>query len=307
MKLITFKAEGHVRLGYHYEDRVYDITKMCGTSDMSALIRDWDSLRSRINRIGVSSFKFDELEVLSPIRSSSILCAGSNYKKHNQEKANAQTSGTEPEFFVKTIDCLVGPFDSIPYDEKLTKKLDAETELAIVIGKTGRHIDVKDALAHIFGYTVANDVTARDKQVRSRNGFVWYELGRGKVFDGSLVLGPCIVTSDEIGDPQTLTLSTVINGEQRQLSSTSEMIWSCAQLVSSFSENLTLKPGMVILTGTPAGTAWSFDKELGGKALAVDGLVPADRYLLPGDHIESYISGIGKLSNQVVDVEYNFV
>ena len=134
-----------------------------------------------------------------------------------------------------------------------------------MIGKPGRHIPVERALDHVFGYTVSNDVTARDQQVRrSPEGFTWYELGRGKAFDTSLPLGPVIVTADELPDPQALTLRTRINGELRQQSSTGDMIWTCAELIHFFSINFTLKPGMVILTGTPAGTAWSTDKDLGG-------------------------------------------
>ena len=238
--------------------------------------------------------------LLAPIRPSTILCSGSNYRAHNQEKANTPLSGKEPEFFVKTSDCVIGPGKSIVYDTKLTRKLDCETELAIVIGKPGRHIAVEHALEHVFGYTIVNDVTARDRQVRTAaNGTVWYELGRGKAFDTSAPLGPVVVTADEIDDPQSLLISTRINGELRQRSSTAEMIWSCAELIHFFSTNFTLRPGMIIITGSPAGTAWSTDKELGGVWTAAPGLVPASRYCLPGDLIECEVEGIGILKNMV--------
>jgi 2-keto-4-pentenoate hydratase/2-oxohepta-3-ene-1,7-dioic acid hydratase in catechol pathway len=160
---------------------------------------------------------------------------------------------------------------------------------------------VADAPAHIFGYTVANDVTARDRQVRkTADGTVFYELGRGKAFDTSLPLGPEIVTADELGDPQDLALTTRINGELRQSARTSDMIWSCAELVHFFSTNFTLRPGMVILTGTPAGTAWSVDAELGGTWQPAEGLTPAARYCLPGDEVVGEIAGIGRLRNPVV-------
>ena len=158
--------------------------------------------------------RLDELRIAAPIMPSTVLCAGSNYRAHNAEKAGAPLSGKEPEFFLKTSDCVIGPDDGIIYDEKLTRKLDCETELAIVIGRAGRHIPIDDALSHVFGYTIANDVTARDRQVRETpNGTVFYELGRGKAFDSSLPLGPVITTADEIPDPQDLTLRTEINGE----------------------------------------------------------------------------------------------
>lgn len=237
----------------------------------------------------------------APLRPSTVLCAGSNYRAHNAEKANAPLSGKEPEFFLKTADCVIGPEDGIVHDPVLTKKLDCETELAIVIGRTGRHIPVEEALDYVFGYTVANDVTARDRQVRrTESGTVFYELGRGKAFDSSLPLGPVITTRAAIPDPQCLALSTRINGELRQSANTSDMIWTCAELIHNFSVNFTLKPGMVILTGTPAGTAWSVDAELGGQWQATEGLIAATRYCLPGDVVESDIEHIGVLRNPIV-------
>ncbi len=239
----------------------------------------------------------------APLRPSTILCAGSNYRAHNQEKANTPLSGKEPEFFVKTADCVIGPDDAIIHDPMLTRKLDCETELAVVIGKPGRHIPVERALDHVFGYTIVNDVTARDRQVRSApGGLVWYELGRGKAFDTSAPLGPVVVTADEVVDPQSLQISMRINGELRQNSSTSDMIWSCAELIHFFSTNFTLRPGMVIITGSPAGTAWSTDRELGGSWTPAPGLVAASRYCLPGDLIECEIEKIGVLRNPISGV-----
>ncbi len=179
---------------------------------------------------------------------------------------------------------MVGPEAGIPINDTLSKKIDYETELAVVIGKAGRFIPLAGALDHVFGYTIVNDVTARDRQVRkSPNGTVWYELGRGKAFDASAPMGPFIATADEIGDPQKLELKTRINGELRQSSNTARMIWSCAELIHFFSINFTLRPGMVIITGTPAGTSWSMDKELGGSGKAPPGVVPAKGYCKPGD------------------------
>lgn len=244
---------------------------------------------------------FDSLELVAPIRPSTILCSGSNYRDHNREKLNTPISGKEPEFFIKTADCVIGPNEPIVYDAEMSKKIDMETELAIVIRKPGRHIPLVSALDHVFGYTIVNDVTARDRQVRtSPEGSTWYELGRSKSFDCSAPLGPVIVTADEIGDPQALRLQTRINGELRQSSNTSNMIWGCADLVHFFSTNFTLRPGMMIITGTPSGTAWSTDRELGGKWQGEPGLVPAKRYCLPGDVIECELEKIGILRNFVV-------
>ena len=243
----------------------------------------------------------ESVTVAAPMLPSTVLCAGSNYRSHNAEKAGAPLSGKEPEFFIKTSDCVIGPNEAIVHDALLTSKLDCETELAVVIGKPGRHISVARALDHVFGYTIANDVTARDRQVRfTADGTVFYELGRGKAFDTSLPLGPVITTAEEIVDPQRLRLSTRINGELRQSASTGEMIWSCADLIHVFSMNFTLRPGMVILTGTPAGTAWSVDPELGGSWQPTQDLVAATRYCRPGDIVESEIEGIGLLRNPVI-------
>ncbi|MES2536862.1 MAG: fumarylacetoacetate hydrolase family protein [Pseudomonadota bacterium] len=241
-----------------------------------------------------------ELRLAAPIMPTTILCSGSNYRDHNAEKANTEMSGKEPEFFVKTADCVIGPDDAIMHSERLTKKLDGETELAVVIGKAGRNIPVENALDHVFGYTIINDLTARDLQVHYRaDGTVWYEIGRGKVFDCSAPLGPCIVTSDEIGDPQLLDIKTRVNGELRQISNTSNMIFSVAQLVHFFSLSMTLKPGIVLITGTPSGTAWSCDTSLGGKWKGTNGMIPAKGYLADGDVFEAEIGKIGILKNTV--------
>ncbi len=247
--------------------------------------------------------KVGEARLVAPVMPSTILCSGSNYRDHNAEKLNTGISGKEPEFFVKTSDSVIGPDEAIIYDPTLSKKIDCETELAVVIGKPGRHIPVDKALDHVFGYTIVNDVTARDRQVRRSGDFVWYELGRSKAFETSAPLGPCITTADEIGDPQKLWLKTRINGELRQSSTTDLMIWTCADLIHFFSINFTLKPGMVIITGTPAGTAWSTDKELGGKWGSMPGLTPATRYCEPGDVVESEIEKIGILRNPIVHVD----
>ncbi|MEK7947822.1 fumarylacetoacetate hydrolase family protein [Pigmentiphaga sp. YJ18] len=250
---------------------------------------------------GVGRVALDDVQLCAPMLPSTILCAGSNYLSHNAEKAGSDTSGKEPEFFLKTADCVVGPNDEIVHDPVLTRKLDGEVELGVVIGKPGRHIPRERALEHVFGYTIVNDVTARDRQVRFRpDGSSWYELGRGKVFDTSAPLGPYIVGAEDIPDPQSLDIRSWVNGELRQSSNTAQMIWSVAELVHVFSINLTLRPGMVIITGTPSGTAWSTDKELGGKWSGGNGIVPASGYLRPGDLIECEVDGIGRLRNRVV-------
>jgi len=316
VKVATYRQDGTARLGFVVGDEVIDALAAlpAGAPDraafesVAAFIRAGAGARQAATRLIASApaaarRRLAAVEFAAPLMPSTILCSGSNYHDHNKEKAAAPISGKEPEFFVKTADCVIGPDETIVYDEVLTRKLDAETELAIVIGAAGRHIPVERALEHVFGYTIVNDVTARDRQVRRKpDGSHWYELGRGKVFDTAAPMGPWIVTADEIGDPQKLRLRTRINGELRQSASTGNMIWSCAELIHFFSINLTLRPGMVIITGTPGGTAWSVDPELGGKWVGGDGsdtLVPAKGYLRPGDAIECELERIGVLRNRV--------
>ena len=240
-----------------------------------------------------------EVTLLAPLVPPIILCAGSNYVDHNKEKAESPLKGKEPEFFLKSPTCVIGPGDPILWDRRVTKKLDYEVELAIVIGKSGRHVRVEDALDHVFGYTILNDVTARDRQVRVRDGVTWYELGSSKNFDTSAPLGPCLVTADEIADPQALDLRTTVNGEVRQNNNTRSMKFGVAYLIHFFSVNMTLRPGMVISTGTPGGTGWASDPELGGVSYKRDDIVRPAGYLAAGDVIACSIEGIGTLENRV--------
>lgn len=311
MQFCTFIHEDTRRLGLLQSEHVIDLdgsqpnavfrsmeTLIAAGDDGLAVVQELLNKTAQLRRVALQ-----DLILAAPLQPSTVLCAGSNYRAHNAEKANAPLSGKEPEFFLKTSDCVIGPNDGIIYDPILTQKLDCETELAIVIGRPGRHISVENALSHVFGYTVANDVTARDRQVRrTPDGTVFYELGRGKAFDSSLPLGPVITSRSAIPDPQRLELRTRINGELRQSANTADMIWTCAELIHNFSINFTLKPGMVILTGTPAGTAWSVDAELGGQWQATEGLIAATRYCLPGDIIESDIEQIGILRNPVISL-----
>lgn len=310
MQICTIRTDGSSRPALLMDDQVIDLTAADPNQRMwrsvTDLIRGEDDALCRLDDLARTAPAHARLDPAGvdfgpPVMPSTVLCSGSNYHAHNAEKAASPVSGAEPEFFLKTADCVIGPGDNIVADTRLTSKLDCETELAIVIGRPGRHIPVETALDHVFGYTVANDVTARDRQVRrTPEGVTWYELGRGKAFDASLPLGPAITLARDIPDPASLTLTTRINGDLRQNSGTGDMIWSCAELIHFFSVNFTLKPGMVILTGTPAGTAWSVDADLGGNWTPSPGLVRATGYCQPGDIVESGISRIGVLRNTVV-------
>lgn len=316
MQLVNFLTDGQRKLGLLAGDHVVDLAAAAAArpgsgnpawfADTIGFIRAGAAAMEAAKALAAGAagrLPRAATTPCAPLMPTTILCAGSNYRAHNAEKQSSPTSGKEPEFFIKTSDCVIGPDEPILFDPVMTQKLDCETELAVVIGKPGRHIAAADALDHVFGYTIVNDVTARDRQVRrSPEGFTWYELGRGKAFDSSAPMGPAIVTADELGDPQALRLQTRINGELRQSSSTADMIWSCAELIHFFSTGFTLRPGMVIITGTPAGTAWSTDRELGGKWQGLPGLTAATRYCLPGDMVESEIEKIGVLCNTVAQL-----
>jgi 2-keto-4-pentenoate hydratase/2-oxohepta-3-ene-1,7-dioic acid hydratase in catechol pathway len=213
---------------------------------------------------------------VAPHRPATILCSGSNYKDHNAEKANTPISGKEPEFFIKTADCVVGPGEPIAFDERFSKKIDCEVELAIVIGKAGRFIETARAMEHVFGYTIVNDVTARDVQSRHQQ----WDLG--KSFDTFCPMGPWIVTADEL-DGTATRVRCWVNGELRQDGLTQDMIFDIPTLIETCSRGITLYPGDVIATGTPAGVGM--------------GMKPP-RYLGAGDVVRIEIDGVGVIENR---------
>ncbi len=244
------------------------------------------------------SHPLEDVILRAPLVPSVILNSGQNYWDHREEKPPVEQH--DPEFFLKSPLAVIGPMEPIVLDPVVTDKLDYEVELGVVIGKPGRHIPREQALEHVFGYTVTNDVTARDRQaVPHPEGGFEYRLGPGKNFDTSAPIGPWIVTRDEIPDPQALGLRTYVNGELRQSNTTAKMIWDVSILVSFFSDFYTLQPGVLIETGTPGGTAWATDPEIGGRPYARDD-VTRSGYLQPGDVVTVEIDGIGSLTNPIV-------
>jgi len=196
MKIVSFWRDQDVRFGFLVDDEVLDVALAASMlprreedaffRNVVSFIRGGDAALAAaaqlIKKRPVQALhRRDSVKLAPPILPSTILCAGSNYREHNDEKVGSPTSGTEPEFFLKTADSVVGPEEPILYDEKLTRKLDCETELAIVIGKPGRHIPKHRAFEHVFGYTIVNDATARDRQVRRSGGFTWYELAEERL------------------------------------------------------------------------------------------------------------------------------
>ena len=313
MKLVRYDRNGAIRLGAIDGNDVVDLLDaapvgtdaklLAAFSDMTRLIEAGDAGIAAVRAAlagGQARTPLASVKLKAPLEPALILCSGENYWDHREEKP--EVTRKDPEFFLKTSLGVIGPGDDIVRDERVTKKLDYETELLIVIGKAGRHIAAADALEHVYGYSIMNDVTARDRQVTLRpDGSSVYNLGPGKNFDTCAPIGPWLVTRDEIPDPQKLDLTTLVNGEARQSNSTAKMIWTCAQLVEFFSTFVTLRPGVVISTGTPGGTAWGTDPELGGKKPMRKDVVAPKGYLRAGDEVICRIEGLGELRNRVVE------
>jgi len=218
-------------------------------------------------------------KLLAPLVPTDILCIGLNYREHAAE------SGSEipdnPMLFIKSSNTLTNPFDPIPIPRR-SSEVDYEAELCVVIGKTAKHVTRADALNHVLGYTCANDVSARDWQRQKKLG--GGQFARGKSFDGFCPLGPCLVTADEIPNPNALRLKTILNGQVLQDHTTGDMIFDVPALIESLSSTMTLRSGTVILTGTPQGVGFARTPPV---------------WLKPGDTVVVEIEKIGRLTNPV--------
>jgi 2-keto-4-pentenoate hydratase/2-oxohepta-3-ene-1,7-dioic acid hydratase in catechol pathway len=220
-------------------------------------------------------------KLLAPVVPTSILCIGLNYRHHATE-----TGAKIPEIpilFVKGINALQNPGDPIFLPRHFnSEEVDYECELAVVIGKACKNVSKENALKYVLGYTCANDVSARDWQIKKGGG----QWCRGKFFDTFAPLGPCLVTSDEIKDPQSLKIKTTLNGKVMQDWNTNDMIFDVASLISFLSGSTTLLPGTVILTGTPHGVGMARNPPI---------------WLKPGDSVSIEIENIGTLTNPVAE------
>lgn len=290
MRLVTVRTDDGERAGVLEGDRVL----LTEEPNLEAAIRrgyDFSQARGTWRAIA-------EVQLERPLTPRAVFCLGQNYRDHLAEKAPIESK--EPEFFLKAGDTVAHPDDPAIADTRVTAKLDYETELGVVIGRSGRFIPPESALDHVFGYIVVNDLTARDRQVRplSSGGFEM-ALGPGKNFEGATRLASWVTPAAEVGDPQELALTTSVNGELRQSNSTRSMIHDIRSLVSFLSQLLELRAGYVISTGTPGGTGWGQDAELGGTGLTPPGCEPG-RYLAPGDRVRSEIERVGVLEFEVV-------
>ena len=271
MKLIRFGKEGQEKPGIHLEGKNYDL---------SAFIKDYDESFFEQNGLEklagiVNEEKLPLVEdgqrIGSPIaRPSKILCIGLNYAKHAKETGAAIP--TEPILFMKSTSSLTGPFDNIIIP-KNSEKTDWEVELGVVIGKKASYVSEAEAMDYVAGYVLHNDVSERAFQLE--RGGTW---DKGKGCDSFAPLGPWLVTKDEIPNPHTLRLWLSLNGKMMQDSNTDDLIFNIPQLISYSSQFMTLLPGDVISTGTPAGVGLGFSPNI---------------YLKPGDVVELGIDGLG--------------
>jgi acylpyruvate hydrolase len=239
-----------------------------------------------------------EVRLEAPIEPSLIICGGGNFSDHLKELGRDKPEHVE--FFLKNPGSVLGPEDDIPYQPWTSQKLDYEAELGIIIGRRGRRVPRDQALEYVFGYTAVNDMAVRDRQLfRWGDGsFFHVKYGDGKVFDGNLVLGPTLVSCDELANPADLTLRCWVDGELRQSSSTSKYIWGIAEVIEYYSSMITLEPGFLICPGTPGGCAVGTDPDCGGKATRKRG---GSEYLRPGQTVVVEVGEIGRLENRVVE------
>ncbi len=298
MKILSFKLNGEVKFGpkVKKEEAVWDVLAIqeelkvlpsFPSEIINGIALGFDFVEqirklveAAIKSEQVEQFKrsFTEIEWLSPIPRTpkNIICIGKNYDEHAKEMG-AKAAPKDLLVFTKSPTSIAADEQVLPIHANKTDSLDYEGELAVVIGKYGKDIPKNLAFDYVFGYTIANDITARDLQERHKQFFL------GKTLDGTCPLGPYIVTKDEISDPQKLTIVTKVNGEVRQNGSTKDMMFTVEDLISILSQYVTLEPGDVILTGTPAGV---------GK-----GMTPPT-FLKAGDEVKISIEGIGTLSNR---------
>ena len=282
MKLIRCGEPGREQPGVQLPDGTrLDATECTREYDEAFFSGDGlDRLRQWLARSGPRAPRIPASARLGPpiARPSKIVCIGLNFRDHAAE--SGMETPREPVLFFKATSSLAGPNDNVIIP-KGAAKLDWEVELALVIGRRAAHVDVRHAAAHVAGFVLHNDYSERAFQLE--RGGQWV---KGKSADTFAPLGPWLVTPDEIADPQDLTMWLTVNGETRQNSSTANMIFDVCTLVSYVSSFMTLLPGDVITTGTPAGVGL--------------GMKPEPRYLRPGDVVELGIQGLGSARQQIV-------
>ena len=286
MKLLTFAANGKVRPGALDGDMVVDLVSAGmpadARGDLMEIVLGGDvaleRARQAVKAPSAIRYKLAEVKVMAPLLApSKIIAVGLNYIDHCKE-ANLPVP-TEPVLFSKFPNSIVGPYDDLSWPVDVTKEVDYEVELGVVIGKQGRDIKESEAMDYVFGYTVVNDVSARDLQFA--NAKQW---DRGKSLDTFCPWGPYIVTRDEITDPHVLGVRTILNGKEMQNSNTKNLIFNIPKILAYASQGTTLMPGDLIPTGTPFGVGFSRKPPV---------------YLKDGDECVCEVDKIGAIRNRV--------
>lgn len=292
MRLATYRGASGPRLGVVRGEQIIDVAALAGfahTTDMLSLIDQGAEglarLRQALAAASDSALQaqgalhtLGDARLLAPIPRprKNIFCLGRNYAEHAAEHGASVPEA--PILFTKPPTAINHPDEPIVVDPAISEKLDWEVELGVVIGRAGKNIPAAQALDHIFGYTVINDISARDLQWKHQQWF------KGKSLDGSCPMGPWIVTADEIADPHALRLRLRVNGVVKQDANTRAFIFNLPATIESLSAGMTLEPGDIIATGTPPGVG--------------DARTPPE-YLQPGDVVEAEIEGIGTLRSPV--------
>jgi 2-keto-4-pentenoate hydratase/2-oxohepta-3-ene-1,7-dioic acid hydratase in catechol pathway len=295
MRFVTYVSTGRPTVGLlDAQDRVHDVAALLGTQgaelDLVGLIESWSQVQTRLSDVRAGGVPVTEVQLLAPFPRPrrNIFCVGKNYREHAREfgtsgydaSSGPATDDHIPQFpvvFTKAPTSVIGPEAAIDPHSTVTKELDYEAELAVVIGAGGTDIPASRALEHVWGYTIVNDVTARDRQRDHKQWFL------GKSLDGFCPMGPYALTADEV-DEDGLTVECRVNGELRQRASTADLIFDIPTLIETISAGLTLEPGDIIATGTPAGVGIGFEPP---------------RFLRSGDLVEVSITGLGTLRNRV--------
>ncbi len=287
MKFASYSHQGATHLGV-VDAAGKTVRPIAGATDMVDLIARYETLKPQLVP-DASAHPLADVQLLAPIAvpRRNIFCVGKNYGEHAKEFSRSgfeagAVKGAEideyPAVFSKGPNTVVGPHDDVKLHAHITSSVDYEVELAVIIGKGGKDIAKADAYNHIFGYTVVNDVTARDRQKNHKQWFL------GKTLDTFCPMGPWITTSDEL-DPENLEVKCWVNGELRQNANTRDLIFDIPTLIATISAGLMLVPGDIIATGTPAGVGIGFNPP---------------KFLKSGDVVAMEISHIGRIENTFV-------
>jgi 2-keto-4-pentenoate hydratase/2-oxohepta-3-ene-1,7-dioic acid hydratase in catechol pathway len=289
MRLVTFQTKaGTIHIGALRADDHEIVVLDSVAPSMLALIDGGAAALAQAKSALTAAAKVvarADVRLLSPIPrpKQNVMCLGMNYVAHAIESLRARGSEIKlpefPVFFTKALNTVCGDGDSVPLDPNVTSQLDYEVELAYVFGRSAKNVKKADALDYVFGYTILNDISARDLQNRHQQFF------KGKSLDNSGPIGPCIVTADEIPDPATLAIKLRLNGELRQSSHTGDLIFDIPSSIEYLTLGTTIEAGQIVCTGTPAGVGM--------------GLTPP-AYMQAGDVVEAEIEKIGVLTNHIV-------